>query len=72
MAKKQKKESKKVKEEVVPEVTKEVNINKITELVGQIEDVKEWIRISAQYDLHRTSGAAVLLEKLENELESYK
>lgn len=80
MTKKLKKEAKEPekKEEVIPEVTRAeippsgVNIEKITEILGQIKDVKEWIRISAQYDLHRTSGAQLLLEKLENELKSYK
>jgi len=42
------------------------------ELAGQIEDMRTCLRICQQYDIHRTSGAQTLLEKLENELESYK
>ena len=74
------KKTKKEKPEVVPEEKEKlpeakperVNVEKITELAGQIEDVKTYLRIGQQLDIHRAGGAQVLLEKLENELASYK
>ena len=68
--KKVKKEKVSPKKEKEVEV-EEVNLGKINELIGQIEDVKTCLRICEQYDIHRAGGAQVLLEKLENELANY-